>query len=213
MRQITLKRTFIAHQIYGRTCTLFKEIDPALATGFLTKGFRSTLCYKKQGRYQGCLLISCHLTSSNQQIPISFVQKKSVLYRSMEMIAEIQNCEQTLLQAIKENDIEMLDHLLHKDLLFVNPMGQIITKAIDMANYRTGQITIDLIAASDQIINLINNIAIVTVQIKLKGKYLEHSLNENFQYLRVWTKQKGTWKIIGGSCVKLLRNVPQPAVE
>ena len=119
------------------------------------------------------------------------------------MIAEIQNCEETLLQAIKENDIEVLDQLLHNDLLFVNPMGQVITKAIDMANYRSGQITIDLIAGSDQIINLINNNAVVTVLIKLKGKYLEHSLDESFQYLRVWTKQEGTWKIIGGSCIKL----------
>jgi hypothetical protein len=56
----------------------------------------------------------------------------------MERIAEIQNCEKMLLQAIKENNINLLDKLLHRDLLFVNPMGQIITKTMDMANYTSG---------------------------------------------------------------------------
>jgi len=121
----------------------------------------------------------------------------------METTAEIQNCEKTLLKAIKENDINTLDQLLHNDLLFVNPMGQVITKAMDIANYRSGQVKIQLIAASDQVINLIDDNAVVTVRIKLKGEYLEHTLDESFQYLRVWTKHELNWKIIAGSCIKL----------
>lgn len=121
----------------------------------------------------------------------------------MERIAEIQNCEKMLLQAIRENDINQLDNLLHADLLFVNPMGQIITKAMDMANYTSGQVTIEYIEASEQNIHVIDNTAVVTVNIKIKGKYLEHILDESFQYLRVWILQKDSWKIIGGSAIKL----------
>jgi len=121
----------------------------------------------------------------------------------MKRIAEIQNCEKMLLQAIKENNIDLLDKLLHSDLLFVNPMGQIITKAMDMANYISGQVTIEHIEASEQTIHLIDNTAVVTVKVKLKGKYLEHILDESFQYIRVWIQQEDIWKIIGGSGTKL----------
>jgi ketosteroid isomerase-like protein len=120
----------------------------------------------------------------------------------MERIAEIQNCEQMLFQAIKENDINVLDNLLHTDLLFVNPMGQVITKAMDMANYTSGQVTIEQVEASEQTIRLIDNTAVVTAKIKLKGKYLGHTLDESFQYLRVWIQQQDGWKIIAGSAIR-----------
>jgi S-ribosylhomocysteine lyase LuxS involved in autoinducer biosynthesis len=121
----------------------------------------------------------------------------------MERIAEIQNCEKMLLQAIKENDIVLLDNLLHRGLPFVNPMGQMITKTMDMANYTSGQVTIEYIESSEQNIHVIDNTAVVAVNIKLKGKYLEHILDESFQYLRVWMQQEDSWKIIGGSGIKI----------
>jgi hypothetical protein len=117
----------------------------------------------------------------------------------MGTLVEIQNCERMLLQAIKENNISLLDKLLHDDLLFVDPTGKIITKAMDLANYSSGQITIEHIAAFDQTIHLINNTAVVTVKVELKGKYLEHVLDQSFQYIRVWMQFEENWKIIAGS--------------
>jgi hypothetical protein len=118
-------------------------------------------------------------------------------------ITEIQNCEKILLQAISDNNVDLLDKLLHNDLLFVNPLGQVITKAMDMANYISGQVTIENLEASDQAIHLIDNTAVVAVKVKLKGKYLEHILDESFQYIRVWIEQEDSWKIIAGSAIKL----------
>jgi hypothetical protein len=120
----------------------------------------------------------------------------------MERIAGIENCEQMLLQAIKENNINVLDKLLHSDLLFVNPLGQVVTKEMDMANYMSGQVTIEQVEASEQTVHLIDNTAVVTVKVKLKGKYLGHILDESFQYLRVWIQQQDGWKIIGGSAIR-----------
>ena len=121
----------------------------------------------------------------------------------MEKIAEIQANEGLLLKAIKEGDVDQLDHLLHDDLLFVNAMGMVITKEIDVANYQSGQLTIEVIEASEQNIHLIDNTAVVTVKIKLKGKYLTHVIDENLQFIRIWIQQSGIWKIIGGSSVKI----------
>lgn len=111
--------------------------------------------------------------------------------------------ENQLLKAIKNTDIDQLDMLLHEKLLFVNPIGQTITKAIDLQNYRSGRITIDKISAEGHNICMVENTAVVSVTINLKGKYLDNYLDESYQYLRVWIKEKNTWKVIAGSCVKM----------
>lgn len=47
-------------------------------------------------------------------------------------------CENQLYKAIKESDIQMLDLLLHDDLLFILPNGEIITKEQGLKIIRTG---------------------------------------------------------------------------
>ncbi len=50
--------------------------------------------------------------------------------------------EKKLLEAMKSNNFELLDKLLHDDLLFNGPDSKTVTKAIDMANYRSGNINL-----------------------------------------------------------------------
>ncbi len=49
----------------------------------------------------------------------------------MEQILQL---EQRLLEAIKTSDVEVLDQLLHDDLLFIAPNSQTITKEMDLAS-------------------------------------------------------------------------------
>ena len=82
-------------------------------------------------------------------------------------------------------------------------MGQILTKSMDLDNYRSDQIKIEALDPSERRIRMINDMAIVTVKIKLKGKYMEHHLDENLQYLRVWTQEGDDWKVIAGSAARI----------
>lgn len=109
-------------------------------------------------------------------------------------------CEESLLNAIKTNDVEELDRLLHEDLLFVVPGGNTGTKAADLKNYGSGNINIETIRAEDRMISMIGDTAVVSVQIELKGNYLGQMLDGKFRYLRVWKKIGDQIKIIGGSC-------------
>jgi len=118
-------------------------------------------------------------------------------------ILEIVVCEEVLLMAIKESDVERLDLLLHEDLLFTNPMGQTITKKMDMEGYRSGGMKVHHIASQDQIINIIGDTAVVAVSIMLEGSYGEQSLNGEYRYTRVWKSIDGGWKVIAGSCVMI----------
>ncbi|TAD96583.1 MAG: nuclear transport factor 2 family protein [Bacteroidetes bacterium] len=111
--------------------------------------------------------------------------------------------EEKLLVAIKSNDVEILDNLLHQDLLFNLPNGQTVSKEMDMQTYCSGNMTVHEISASQQQINLIGDTAVVSVKIKIDGKYFEQVLNGTFSYIRVWKLFDQQWKIIAGSCVQV----------
>lgn len=113
---------------------------------------------------------------------------------------EVAAHEALLLAAIKTNDVGALDSLLHEDLLFILPGGQTCTKADDLRNYASGNIQLESIIAADRQTSFFDEVAVVSVEISLKGKYLEHSLDGRFRYLRVWKRAEGGLKVIGGSC-------------
>ena len=88
----------------------------------------------------------------------------------MEKFAEIEKYEDRLLKAIRENNVKELEILLHDDLVFLNPMGQVLTKDMDLENYKSGQIAIETLQPSEQRVSLIGDTAVITVKIRLKGK-------------------------------------------
>lgn len=113
------------------------------------------------------------------------------------------NAEIELLTAIKKSDILALETILHDDLLFNMPDGQTITKEFDLQAYRSGKMKIDFLEATDQIVNIIDNTAVVVVTVSLKGTYDNIVINGVFKYIRVWKKIGKNLKVIAGSCVQL----------
>ena len=111
--------------------------------------------------------------------------------------------EKHLLEALKNSDLKKMEVLLHDELLFHIPNGQTITKAMDLESYRSGLMTIHEISSEEQVIHVIDNIAVVSVVIKLKGKYTDQLIDGKFRYLRVWKLVGSDWKVIAGSCIPL----------
>lgn len=115
----------------------------------------------------------------------------------------IVNAEIELLTAIKNSDVLVLDKILHDDLLFNLPDGQTITKEFDLNAYRSGKMNIHTLEASDQIINVIGDSAVVAVIISLKGALNNNPINGVFRYIRVWKQFGEDLKVIAGSCIAL----------
>jgi hypothetical protein len=114
---------------------------------------------------------------------------------------EIINAEKELLSAIKNTDILVLERVLHDDLLFNLPDGQTITKEIDLNVYRSGKMKVHLLETSNQLINIIEDTAIVCVSVLLKGTYDNTPIDGAFRYVRVWKQFEEGLKVIAGSCV------------
>lgn len=111
--------------------------------------------------------------------------------------------EKRLYKAIKESNIEVLDELLHKDLLFVSPNGEIITKEIDLKTYRDGNLKIDELHAKMEDINIIEDTAVITLTLELIGNYNTQPFKANYRYIRFWKNFFDGIKVVGGSGIKI----------
>lgn len=113
--------------------------------------------------------------------------------------AQIIECEKKILSAIQNNDIEMLEYLLHDDLIFTIPNGDVINKSLDIESHRSRLLTVHNITLLDQRINCFDNISVATILLQLQGKYADQRIDGNFRYLRIWKQFNNSWKVIAGS--------------
>ena len=133
-------------------------------------------------------------------IEVITLEMNSTLSIKKDIIVKI---EQEILDAMKNCNIQKLDKLLHEKLLFNIPNGQTITKAIDLEIYNSGNITINEISSSEQEINIIEDTAIVSVIIEMKGTYFNDSINGKYKVIRVWKLLNNQLKVIAGSSIAL----------
>jgi len=112
---------------------------------------------------------------------------------------EILNLENKLYEAIKSNNIEVLDELLHNNLLFIVPSGETITKEMDLNVYRERALKITELISEVEELNIIDDLAIITLQMELKGTYNSTPFQSKYKYIRFWKKSSCGIKVVGGS--------------
>ena len=147
-------------------------------------------------RVEYVLSNSCWLMGNNLWIVVD-CSKEKYMKITKETIIEL---EYKLIEAIKTSDLDFLGFTLHDDLLFQAPNGQIITKEIDLAFHKSGQMFVESIIPTYENVNIINNVAIVTVVYKTKGTMFGNPIDGDFRDIRFWKQFTEGIKIIGGSC-------------
>lgn len=116
---------------------------------------------------------------------------------------QIIESENKLLHAIKCSNVPVLDELLHNDLLFITPAGQVVTKAMDLAAHRAGNMIVNEISSTIEFIHLIANTAVVVLVIETKGEMFSQPIAGKFRYSRVWRLFDDKWQVIAGSCTQV----------
>ncbi|WP_407483849.1 nuclear transport factor 2 family protein [Elizabethkingia meningoseptica] len=112
--------------------------------------------------------------------------------------------EHMLYRAMKESDVETLDRLLHCDLLFITPDGTVITKAQDLKNYKDKVMQIEKLIPEVESLNIIEDTAVITITMQLKGKFTGKAFEAKFRYIRFWKNIENELKVIGGSGTLLM---------
>ena len=118
----------------------------------------------------------------------------------MTMDAEIESLEAELRHAQLNADVPALDRLISEDLLFTGPDGSLATKAADLAAYRDGVMQVRSHEPEEmQIRRVGTDVAVVALRTRMSGSYAGEEFNTVARYTRVWAKETGTWRIVGGS--------------
>ena len=117
-----------------------------------------------------------------------------------ERVTELEN---KLAEAIKSSDLAFLNKVLHDDLLFLAPSGQMITKVMDLASHRAGEIIVEQLVDRIEEINIIDDTAVVGVVYDTKGSMLGNPIEGQFRYIRIWKQFPDGIKVIGGCCMQL----------
>jgi hypothetical protein len=111
--------------------------------------------------------------------------------------------EMKLIQAISTSDVAYLDKILHDNLRFLAPNGQTITKAMDLASHKAGEMVVEKIDPVIEDIQMMGDTAVVVIVYDTKGKMLGKAIDGKFRYIRIWKEFEDGIKVIGGSCFKL----------
>ena len=111
--------------------------------------------------------------------------------------AQIIEAEEQLRLAMLDSNIKVLDELLAPQLIFTNHLGQVLGKQDDLAAHQSGKFKIEALTSSERHIQLIGNVAIVTVKVHLIGSYDGSSFDNYLRFTRIWTlSSSNTWQIV-----------------
>lgn len=123
---------------------------------------------------------------------------KTIISRADVVLAEDQ-----LFSAQLVSDVNLLDQLLHDDLIAVAPSGQMMTKAMDLASHSAKTMIIEEASTFIDDIKITGDTALSIVTMTAKGKMMGTPLEGKFRYFRVWKRFGDTLKVIGASFMQL----------
>ncbi|MGS2764427.1 nuclear transport factor 2 family protein [Sinomicrobium sp. M5D2P9] len=116
---------------------------------------------------------------------------------------DVVEAENKLFSAQLVSNVDLLDQLLHNDLVAIAPTGQIITKEMDLSSHRVKTMIIEDASTVIEDIKITGNTAISIVTMTAKGKIMETPIEGQFRYFRVWKRSDDTLKVIGASFMQL----------
>jgi len=97
----------------------------------------------------------------------------------------------------------VLEKILHDDLLFIAPNGQMVNKQMDLTAHRSGEMEVEQLTANFERINIMGDNAVVVVVYNTKGRMLGKAIQGQFRYIRIWKMFADGPKVIGGSCCQV----------
>ena len=113
--------------------------------------------------------------------------------------ADIAALEAELRAAQLGADVAALDRLISDDLLFTGPDGALATKADDLAAYRDGVMRVSAHKPEELRVRRVGaDVAVVALRTRMAGSYAGTPFSGVARYTRVWAREEGRWRIVGG---------------
>jgi hypothetical protein len=116
---------------------------------------------------------------------------------------DVVEAENRLFSAQRVSDVDLLDQLLHDELIAVAPTGDMVTKAMDLAAHQSKAMVIEDASTAIDAIKITGDTALSIVTMTAKGTMMGTPVEGTFRYFRVWKRFDGALKVIGASFMQL----------
>src|SRR5688500_9895097 len=102
-------------------------------------------------------------------------------------LEEIIDAEKQLQQAMVKNDVPALERLIHDDLVFIDPEGNVQGKRDDIESHASGAVVQTAVEfVEEPVIQFYGESAVVAVKAHVKVRVQGQPLEAFCRYLRVW---------------------------
>lgn len=116
---------------------------------------------------------------------------------------KVMDAERGLITALQNNDVANLESKLHADLFFRIPNGEMVGKIDHVEDMKTGDLQINTLTIRDQQIQIVEDVATISVYKDMLGSYKDSPFEGSFHYIRIWKLIEGELKVISGAGVQL----------
>ncbi|MGH9933210.1 MAG: nuclear transport factor 2 family protein [Pyrinomonadaceae bacterium] len=105
--------------------------------------------------------------------------------------------------ALKRNDVAMLDQVLADDFQYLLEDGKTRSKAEELAPSKAGDIKFETISTDDVKVFVYGDTAIATGVGTFKGTFKGRAFESRERFCDIYQKRKGQWKVIASRPVTL----------
>jgi ketosteroid isomerase-like protein len=99
-------------------------------------------------------------------------------------------------EALMKGDMAALDKIWASDYVFINPRGEVVTKAQRVANLKSGATELKSVNPTRERLQIHGEVAIDIGHLRLEGsKYSSQESSGEYRYMNVWVKRQGQWQL------------------
>ena len=109
---------------------------------------------------------------------------------------QIKALQAEFVKAILKGDTSFYQKYYADDAISVHGLGQVYTKAQEIADLKSGSLKYDSYTIREQTIHIDGSTAVVVTLAFGKGLLESKPFNQDFRTSYVWVKEKGNWKLV-----------------
>jgi ketosteroid isomerase-like protein len=127
---------------------------------------------------------------------LAAAQEASKSTRSGGVEAALEKRFRDYADALTKRDAATLDRIWTDDYVFINPRGELVTKAQRLDNLKTGKTEFKAIDPQPERTRVHGNVAVDVGRVRLEGtKYAGQESSGEYRYMNVWVKQGNQWRM------------------
>jgi uncharacterized protein (TIGR02246 family) len=108
----------------------------------------------------------------------------------------VRKIEDQFAAAYAKNDADTLTRLWADDYTFVNPAGQVLTKAQRLAMLRSGELKIESYSRDEESIRIYGDTAVVTYRSTVHAQRNGNDISSQRRVITVLVKRDGRWQAV-----------------